>query len=892
MIAMAGSRLAWSGVTNIFAYNQSLWQFDKGQRQGRLHQAQNMSLNQVGLWREDLRDVFEYWTKKIDQITLVATLMVGFTVGHAQDDPMDPNAPAWLYHVWLLNIIASLAYAFIALIFSLYASILWQVMKAKTMTEIVRLPIPDTEAIQNVSAIGRAYEDPRNVRTMLRVPVIGHKAGDQKDVAPTTEHANHANLTLAAGASPHLIMFREIQYTWQPMADLARTSIICSLTGLTQSFIYLVIGRHMAVRRHVFGVVAGVLILTTANVALQNLHIMVTRSEWYMSFMSHAVPSLWCTAMVTLQMVVDEDIGDVGSPILFLLHLYWTAFLLCTAMPGQKDRSVWRIKLLQHMMFPPYDYKKRIFNKMFQKEFSFVQNFGDEHWIRATFRRRRQGVIEEPKLRDDLETFNASVFGDALASEKTVLPTGAPIWAPSMRSMAEDEATQIRGAYNRCFHAAAALLGRLEQTGKGNYTKYKEELNSLSRVVDATDPHSGSPEASPSPSDEEGAPLTSARSNSPNGRRSSGRGKTPVCAEGHRLQQVPGGDGGRMCGVCKLPLQAMDSRFSCMTCKASGSTYDACPSCVAKKFNSSRLPGQRRANSSDEEAPSDDSMGSGMHERVSPKKTERLLKAAIVDLRDAVARFDEREDEMGGTHNQPIRSVKSVASHKSTVSQRERQLHAERSAALNDSPLKREAFEEALEAEGCSDLDTMPWHIWSSVTSLIFFCYFFMFGLSIANLVTDQEIGRIQYNGTTGQAEYLDLSDDGLDGFRSARDRYYTHDHLYDTGGIPRPASRRLASRGSVWTRMVSAIAGDQPTQAVAHFWSGSSEVAAWLLAQGHAEPAREVFNRGVDGTALRYLDENGWREIGVSAAVDHTKLVALLSRIDDEESPGVEAVR
>lgn len=112
-IAAAGAALA-GGAGSIFSYNKDAFVFDQTLRQNKIHQIQNMRLQQVrnhplrhamlrkqvGLYREDLRDLFGLTITKMDNYLVVNTLMLGFCIALFYDGALPPQNPPWLWWMW------------------------------------------------------------------------------------------------------------------------------------------------------------------------------------------------------------------------------------------------------------------------------------------------------------------------------------------------------------------------------------------------------------------------------------------------------------------------------------------------------------------------------------------------------------------------------------------------------------------------------------------------------------------------------------------------------------------------------------------------------------------------------------------------------------------------
>lgn len=342
---------AWSGATTLFQYNQGLWQFDKSQRQNRIHQAQGMAVSQVTLWREDLRDLFKVTNTKMDNYMTVSTLVMGFTIGMFMDYHLDPDTPTWLFLVAAIHNGTAVSFSLLSLCFSMYASLIVQMFETKVMCEVVRLPIPDPQALMHASAVGRHFEDPKNVRMSMRIPVFGSRSHAHK-----SKDSSQATLLPFVHGSPHMQMFQQMQSGWMPLANFARVCMLSSLTSMTYTLMYIILSRHLGQGRVTWGAGTAVLTLTCVNLLLQKVDFMISRREWFFKTVAHVIPPVLSYVIMLMTMLQDRRWADYGAPVVYFLHMCWLIFLLRAANPtidtaGAARKSKFRLTILQDMQF-------------------------------------------------------------------------------------------------------------------------------------------------------------------------------------------------------------------------------------------------------------------------------------------------------------------------------------------------------------------------------------------------------------------------------------------------------------------------------------------------------------------------------------------------------------
>ena len=219
-------------VKDLFLYNRQNFGFNRGIELERVYQVQKMRIEQVELYREDIRDLFELTISKMDSYLIVNTLSLAFTMGFFYEGRLPENTPAWLMWLWALTLLSAMVYLLLSVWFALHAVVTAQTFAVRILTQWLRLPIPSPADIR--AAAPRLEDFERGaVREILRLPVLS--PGEK------TESAGSFSLTGAAAASArvrrnletqytdfveHFQLFRNLQVNWTGFDAYARVTMV------------------------------------------------------------------------------------------------------------------------------------------------------------------------------------------------------------------------------------------------------------------------------------------------------------------------------------------------------------------------------------------------------------------------------------------------------------------------------------------------------------------------------------------------------------------------------------------------------------------------------------------------------------------------------------------
>ena len=178
----------FGGLKDIFVYNRDLFMFNREVNQLRVHHTQKMRIEQVLLFREDVRDLFDLTMGKMKQYLVVNTLTLAFCMGFFYEGRMPLDTPSWLFWLWGMSLATAVLFLMMSVWFSINAYITAQTFAVRLLTQWLRLPVPSRDNIAKAAATTADYER-MNPSSLFRVPLVS-KAG-QADTPASVSSSQH-----------------------------------------------------------------------------------------------------------------------------------------------------------------------------------------------------------------------------------------------------------------------------------------------------------------------------------------------------------------------------------------------------------------------------------------------------------------------------------------------------------------------------------------------------------------------------------------------------------------------------------------------------------------------------------------------------------------------------
>lgn len=156
---------------DLFKYNRSNFLKDREQRMVMEYKVMEMRVEQVELWREDIRDLMDFSLEKLEVYLLVSTLELGFTVTAYAKSRVPAGGPPWLVSAHFITLTGAFMYFLLSLWLGIHAYVASVAYKVRILTHHVRLPVPTWTALEAARTYGSAFEK-MGPAQMFRVPVI------------------------------------------------------------------------------------------------------------------------------------------------------------------------------------------------------------------------------------------------------------------------------------------------------------------------------------------------------------------------------------------------------------------------------------------------------------------------------------------------------------------------------------------------------------------------------------------------------------------------------------------------------------------------------------------------------------------------------------------------
>ncbi|CAD7924011.1 unnamed protein product [Amoebophrya sp. A120] len=157
-------------LEDAFDYNKENFRFDAKQWQERGFQEQKMRVDQGKLYRDDVRDLMELTTGKMDLYLIVNALLLDQSVRMLCKGHLDA-APEWLRCLQILSLCSGFLLFFLSLWLAMHASVASHSFAVRLLTQYVRLPIPTEKQLDALQLHATEFEG-YSAKDMLRVPLI------------------------------------------------------------------------------------------------------------------------------------------------------------------------------------------------------------------------------------------------------------------------------------------------------------------------------------------------------------------------------------------------------------------------------------------------------------------------------------------------------------------------------------------------------------------------------------------------------------------------------------------------------------------------------------------------------------------------------------------------
>eukprot|EP00928_Gymnodinium_smaydae_P032734 TRINITY_DN23630_c0_g1_i1.p1 TRINITY_DN23630_c0_g1~~TRINITY_DN23630_c0_g1_i1.p1 ORF type:complete len:1018 (+),score=167.07 TRINITY_DN23630_c0_g1_i1:166-3219(+) len=247
---------AMDNAVELFGYNRKGYFFDAKMRQEREYWEQDVRIKKFLLYREDIRDLTNLTTAKMDSYLLVALLELGCCIIMLVEGVLHGTKqfriPSWLCWLYVVSLADAVLYLFLSAWFAVHASVAAHSFSVRLLTQFVRLPLPSKGQLDAARGYAADFEG-TGVTGLLRIPVVQQQV-ERLSSATTARNAGEddsgamglqalaAQSGSATAALKHVKLYRALQSNWQAHDAYARTCLALGTYSFVYAFAYYCIG--------------------------------------------------------------------------------------------------------------------------------------------------------------------------------------------------------------------------------------------------------------------------------------------------------------------------------------------------------------------------------------------------------------------------------------------------------------------------------------------------------------------------------------------------------------------------------------------------------------------------------------------------------------------------
>jgi len=286
----------------LVKYNRKGFMLDKELRQEREFQEQDLRIKQFTLYREDVRDLVNLTTSKMDLYLIISALLADKTFLMVCKSNEALPAPEWALELNVLSLGSGVLYLFLSMWLAIYASVAAHAYGTRMLVQFVRLPIASEKYLQNATAQSSDFEA-ASVADMLRIPFAQRKrppAGEEApqsspsnraaaalEEAPVTETASDPSVgstqpqedMLPTAMLEHVRLYRKVQLHWQAYDAYARVALFLGANCIIYSCLYWCLGQLIENQGAWIPELGTSLIFATLQLCLSRLDLRLRRGE-------------------------------------------------------------------------------------------------------------------------------------------------------------------------------------------------------------------------------------------------------------------------------------------------------------------------------------------------------------------------------------------------------------------------------------------------------------------------------------------------------------------------------------------------------------------------------------------------------------------------------------
>lgn len=358
------------GLKDIFLYNRDLYMFNREINQERIYHTEKMRIEQILLYREDIRDLFNLTIGKMENYLVVNTLTLAFSMGFFYEGRMPGNTPTWLFWLWGMSLASAVLFLMMSVWFAIYALITAQTFSVRLLTQWLRLPVPSQDAIVHATGTAEDFEKmPKS--SLLRMPIVSDSGKNKSTtgsssssrpplpnttssnphVGPVTSHEeemyphmeNPALQFLFAKEYRHFVdhfyLFRYLQENWAGYDAYARVCMVVGTTQLLSTIGYMGVAWYVSSDNRWGGIVFTILIVVFAVIHARMNVLLSERELFALGTMQVLGQLIGCTcAILNAWDGIFHTIVHWLTPVSYMCHLGAMAFFI--AMGSEKNGNL------------------------------------------------------------------------------------------------------------------------------------------------------------------------------------------------------------------------------------------------------------------------------------------------------------------------------------------------------------------------------------------------------------------------------------------------------------------------------------------------------------------------------------------------------------------------
>ena len=301
-----------SGVKGLFMYNRQSYSFNKTLDQERLYHLQKMRIEQIKLFRDDIRDLFELVVGKMDNYYLINTLALGFSLAFYYEGKIPSDVPSWLFWLWAMSLGSTIVCLFLSVWFAVHASVVAQMFSTRLLTQWLRLPVPGPEQIDAGAPRLEEFESV-SVKDQLRVPVISKPSsgqGEKLDPPTTQDPLIQEGYNYYMG---HFFMFVRLQKHWMNLDAYCRIFMVLGCNQILNAVTYTGLA-YFSLFDYQWGTLAFVVVPIVFACIHVHINLLLTKKEAVLFLLVHSLaPILGGVAAGVQMMYTVSGNGDKGA---------------------------------------------------------------------------------------------------------------------------------------------------------------------------------------------------------------------------------------------------------------------------------------------------------------------------------------------------------------------------------------------------------------------------------------------------------------------------------------------------------------------------------------------------------------------------------------------------